>query len=68
MNGGTLVSGTSFTDTGVTGGTDYYYVVTAIDQSSNASTASNEVLATPTAGDPVLVGAGDIADCAERHR
>ncbi len=33
-------------------------------QSSNASTASNEVLATPTAGDPVLVGAGDIADCA----
>ncbi len=64
VNGGTLVSGTSFTDTGVSGGTDYYYVVTAIDQSSNASTASNEVLATPTAGDPVLVGAGDIADCA----
>ncbi len=63
VNGGSLITGTTYNDLSVTGGTDYYYVVTAVDTSTNASSASNEVLATPTAGDPVMVGAGDIADC-----
>ncbi|MGH2594990.1 MAG: metallophosphoesterase, partial [Actinomycetota bacterium] len=63
LNGGSLVAAATFSDNSVVGGTDYYYVVTAVDTSANQSSASNEVLATPTAGDPVMVGAGDIADC-----
>ncbi len=49
LNGGILVTGTSLTDSTVAGGTTYYYVVTAVDTSSNASGASNEASATPTA-------------------
>ena len=34
---------TAFTDTGLSPGTRYYYVVRAVDQSANQSDASNEV-------------------------
>ncbi len=49
VNGGTLVTGTSYVDSGLTNGTPYFYVVTAVDTSANQSTASNEVNATPLA-------------------
>jgi fibronectin type 3 domain-containing protein len=39
----------AYTDTTVTNGTTYYYVVTALDTSSNESGYSNEASATPTA-------------------
>ena len=65
LNGDDLVTGTAFTDATAANGTPYYYVVAAVDGSNNASGSSNEVNATPGAGagDLVLVGAGDIADC-----
>jgi len=46
---GALVSASAFTDTGVTNGTTYYYVVTAVDTSGNQSGDSNEASATPQA-------------------
>ena len=49
INGGTLVTGTTYSDSGRTNGTPYYYVVTAVDTSTNQSVASNEVNATPLA-------------------
>jgi len=49
VNGGTPISGTSYLNSGLTNGTPYYYVVTAVDTSINQSTASNEVSATPLA-------------------
>ncbi len=48
INGGTLVSGTTYLDSGLTNGSTYYYVVTAVDTSVNESEASNEVSATPS--------------------
>jgi hypothetical protein len=50
----TNVTGTSYIDNTVTNGTTYYYVVTAVDSSSNESANSNEVSATPMA--PVQTG------------
>jgi VCBS repeat-containing protein len=41
------VSSSAHTDTGVTNGTTYYYVVTAYDTSANESGYSNEASATP---------------------
>ena len=49
INGGTLVTGASYADGGRSYGTQYYYVVTAVDTSTNQSTASNEVFVTPLA-------------------
>jgi fibronectin type 3 domain-containing protein len=49
VNGGTLVPATTYlNNSGLTNGTPYYYVVTAVDTSTNESVASNEVSATPT--------------------
>ncbi|MCJ7778690.1 MAG: hypothetical protein MUP16_10290, partial [Sedimentisphaerales bacterium] len=42
-----LLSDSNYTDNSVTNGTAYYYVVTAVDTSSNESGDSNEVSATP---------------------
>ncbi|MHC4194870.1 MAG: CBM96 family carbohydrate-binding protein, partial [Planctomycetota bacterium] len=39
----------AYTDTGLTNGTTYYYVVTAVDTSENESVDSSEASATPTA-------------------
>ncbi|MEK6227674.1 MAG: LamG-like jellyroll fold domain-containing protein, partial [Chloroflexota bacterium] len=44
-----LLIGTGYTDTTVTNGTPYYYVVAAFDTSNNRSNASNQVSATPRA-------------------
>ena len=63
VNGGDLIRATAYTDTGLSNGTTYFYALRAVDGSNNASGASAEANATPVQGDPVLVGAGDIADC-----
>ena len=44
-----LITTTTYHDTGLTNGTTYYYVVTAVDNANNESTYSNEVSATPEA-------------------
>ncbi|MBA7491837.1 hypothetical protein ES702_02385 [subsurface metagenome] len=41
------VTDSEYTDTGLANGTDYYYVVTAVDESDNESGNSDQVLATP---------------------
>ncbi len=43
-----FVTGSQYTDTDLTNGTTYYYVVRALDTSSNESDPSNEASATPT--------------------
>ncbi len=45
----TGVSHSAYVDNNVTSGTTYYYVVTAVDTSTNESAASNEASATPLA-------------------
>ena len=49
VNGTTLVSGTTYSNGGLTNGTKYYYVVTAVDTSTNQSVASNTANAIPLA-------------------
>jgi fibronectin type 3 domain-containing protein len=69
LNGSDLIQGTNFNDSAVTPGTTYYYALVAVDSAENRSAATAEVSAAPPAGDPVLVGAGDIGDCtASRHQ
>jgi len=43
----TTVTDSEYTDTGLTNGTTYYYVVTAVDESDNESGNSDEASATP---------------------
>jgi fibronectin type 3 domain-containing protein len=43
-----LLSSSNYIDNSVANGTTYYYVVTAVDMSSNESNYSSEVSATPT--------------------
>ncbi len=54
---GSLLTASNYTDTAVTSGVTYYYVVSAEDTSGNESAVSGEVGATPTGGgtggDPV---------------
>jgi hypothetical protein len=42
------VTNSEYVDTGLTNGTDYYYVVTAADESDNESGYSEQVIVTPT--------------------
>lgn len=65
-----LVLGSTFTDTGLTNGTTYYYVVTAVDTAGNESPYSKEASATPTAGSstPGTIGATDITFATEGGR
>lgn len=44
---GSLLSSTSYTDDGLTNGTTYHYVVTAVDESGNESGRSDEVRRAP---------------------
>lgn len=53
VSGATPITETSFTDTAVTGGREYHYVVVAVDRDGNASAASTEVTATPPAAPEV---------------
>ena len=43
-----LVTASAYSDSGLTNGTEYYYVVRAVDTSGNESTNSNEGYAIPT--------------------
>lgn len=43
-----LVTTSAYSDTGLTNGTEYYYVVRAVDTSNNESTDSNEAYSIPT--------------------
>ena len=47
-----LLSSSSYTDAGLTNGTTYYYVVTAVDDGGNESPFSGQVSATPSGGGP----------------
>jgi pectin methylesterase-like acyl-CoA thioesterase len=60
VNGSAPVTGSGFADTGLTNGTDYSYVVTAVDAAGNESVASAAARATPVVGDstPPAVPAG----------
>jgi fibronectin type 3 domain-containing protein len=55
---GSLVSSSDYIDNTASGARTYYYVVTAVDTSSNESDASDEVWATPTDTVPPAVPAG----------
>ncbi len=60
----TLLTGTAFVDPNVVNGSAVNYVVVAVSSSGATSPPSSSASATPQAsGDPVLVGAGDIASC-----
>ena len=50
VNGSTPVTSPSYVDLGRTNGTQYFYVVTAVDIYGNRSLPSNEANATPLAG------------------
>lgn len=52
---GALVAGSSYSDTTVSNGTTYYYVVTAVDTNANESGNSNQASATPQAPDTVTI-------------
>ncbi|MGY1773490.1 GDSL-type esterase/lipase family protein [Blastococcus sp. SYSU D00813] len=67
--GGSLIAsptGTSYTDTGRTNGTQYSYTVSAVDAAGNESAQTSAVTATPVAAGPVAItetfaGSGSIA-------
>ena len=50
LNGSTLITGTSFTDTTAVNGTTYNYTVTAVDDADQESAPSAGVSATPATG------------------
>lgn len=55
-----LVTTSSYTDSGLTDGTTYYYVVTAVDTSFNESGFSNQASATPVAPPASVIHVGSI--------
>jgi TolB protein len=52
VNGGSLLSGTDYTDTGLENGTTYYYRLTAVDENGNESSTSSQLEITPFANPP----------------
>jgi hypothetical protein len=52
VNGSTLLTSPGYIDTGLSNGTTYHYVVVAVDNVGNASTASAEAVATPVPSGP----------------
>ena len=52
MNGDDLITGSSYTDSGLTNGTTYRYALVAVDGSNNRSLSSGELTATPAARRP----------------
>ncbi len=52
VNGSTLITSTTYDDTGLVNGQTYYYVVTAVDDANHESAASNEASTTPVAPPP----------------
>jgi hypothetical protein len=58
---GSLLSSSDYTDNSVSNGTTYYYVVTAVDTSTNESGYSGEVSATPQGAPPTAMHVADIA-------
>ncbi len=52
QNGGLIIS-SAYNDSNVTNGVEYFYRVTAVDQSSNESVASSSVSETPTGVVPI---------------
>jgi len=50
-----FLSSSNYTDNSVTNGTTYYYVVTAVDISSNESNYSSEVSATPSEISSIII-------------
>jgi endonuclease I/fibronectin type 3 domain-containing protein len=52
---GPLVTASDYSDTSVTNGITYYYVVAAVDTSNNESADSNEASASPSAGVTLLL-------------
>ena len=59
LNGGTPLQASNYLDTTAVNGTQYHYVVTAVDTSDNESAASSEVVATPNVQDSIAPGAPD---------
>jgi hypothetical protein len=57
---GSLVGTSSYTDTGLTNGTEYCYTVTAVDTSNNESAHSSQACATPTASSSGTMHVGDL--------
>jgi chitodextrinase len=55
------LTSSQYSDTGLSGGTTYYYVVTAKDTSGNESGDSNEASATPSEPPQLSVHVGDIS-------
>jgi len=58
---GSLLSSSDYTDNSVSNGTTYYYVVTAVDTSTNESGYSGEASATPQGAPPNAMHVADIA-------
>ncbi len=64
VNGATPVTASSYPDTGLAGGAQVHYAISAVDTTGNMSALSAAVAATPTgSSDPVLITSGDIASC-----
>jgi fibronectin type 3 domain-containing protein len=61
------VSGTTYSQTGLTNGTTYYYVVTAVDASGNESPASLEAPAQPQATSAPSIPTGVTATAGDRQ-
>ena len=65
LNGATLLTATTFTDTTVVNGTEYFYTVVAVDNAGLVSPAATETSATPTVSACAAPVANDTVLCLE---